>query len=212
MRTALLTLALVAALAAGGQAEDKRAKTADGKDVILRDDGTWAYATPPKKDKPAAAGEFKKDKKAELTYTGKRKRFTLSLVPDAWEQVEKSGSPVAEVVFKHAEGDIYAIVVAERVEVPLDALKKAVVGNMRAVDKEAKILLDEKRTVNGKPMLCLTVEASVKEVPLTYHVYLYSGDEGSIQVLTWTGRKLFAESKPHMEAFLNGLELVKKEE
>ncbi len=211
MRTALFTLALVAALAAGGQAEDKRAKTADGKEVILRADGTWAYAELPKQDKPVA-GEFKKDKKSELTYTGKRKRFTLSLVPDAWEQLEKSGSPAAEVGFKHAEGDIYAIVVAERVEVPLDALKKAVVGNMRAVDKEAKILLDEKRTVNGKPMLCLTVEASVKEVPLTYHVYLYSGDEGSIQLLTWTGRKLFKESKADMEAFLNGFEVVKKGE
>lgn len=59
-------------------------------------------------------------------------------------------------------------------------------------------------------MQCLTVDATVQDIPFTYHVYLYSGDEGSVQLLTWTGRKLFQENKASMEAFLNGFEVVKK--
>jgi len=213
MRHALLALGIAAALCPGGVgAEEKRAKTTDGKEVILRDDGTWAYAEAGKKDKPAAGSEYKKDKKAELAYTGKRGKFTLTLVPDAWARLEKSINPLAEVSFKNDAGDVYAMVVAERLQVPLPALKKAVLDNMKRVDSESKVLLDEKRTVNGLAVVCLTVEANVQEIPLTYHVYLYSGDEGSIQLMTWTGRKLFQESKADMEAFLNGFEVVKKGE
>ena len=51
-------------------------------------------------------------------------------------------------------------------------LKRAVLDNMRKVDPEAKVLLDEKRTVNGRDVLCLTVEVDVKDIPLTYLVYL----------------------------------------
>jgi len=207
------------ALIPGGvMAEEQRAKTTDGKEVILRDDGTWAYAEPGKKDKAKAkdkekaGGDYKKDKKSELAYTGKRGTFTLSLVPDAWTQLEKSINPLAEVGFKNGEGDVYAMVVAERLQVPLPALKKSVLDNMKRVDPESKVLLDEKRTVNGLEMRCLTVEAAVQEIPLTYHIYLYAGDEGSIQLMTWTGRKLFKESKADMEALLNGFEVVKKGE
>ncbi len=213
MRTSLLALAIAAALSLGGvRAEEQRGKTAGGKDVILRDDGTWAYAEPGKKAVEKAGGEYAKDKKAELAYTGKRGTFTLTLVPDAWKPMVTPLPPGAEVGFLHAEGDIGAVVVAERIEIPMAALKKLVLDNVRNVDPEAKVLLDEKRTVNGRPVVCLTVDATVSSIALTYHIYLYSGDEASIQVLTWTGRKLFKENKADMEAFLNGFEVVKKGE
>ena len=107
MRLALLALGIAVTMSLGGvRAEEQRAKTADGKEVILRDDGTWAYAAPGKKDKPAAGGEFKKDKKTELAYTGKRGNFTLSLVPDVWTQLDKPINPLAEVSYKNAEGDV----------------------------------------------------------------------------------------------------------
>jgi len=49
-----------------------------------------------------------------------------------------------------------------------------------------------------------------EEVAFTFHGYYYSGEVGSIQVLTWTGRNLFKEVKPELEAFLNGFEIVEK--
>lgn len=45
---------------------------------------------------------------------------------------------------------------------------------------------------------------------LTFYGYYYSGDEGSIQIVTWTGQNLFKEMKPELDAFLNGFEIIKK--
>src|SRR5438105_563707 len=172
------------------RADDKRAKTTDGKEVILRSDGTWSYA-----------GEYTKDKAATLAYKGKRGTFAMHLVADTWKKADKVDNPAVEAVFIHKDGEIMAIIVAERIEVSQNALKKAVLDNMRAKDENARIVFEEKRTVNGKELLCLTVEATIDGVPATFHMYLYSGPEGSIQLITGTARKLFKELKPEMEVF-----------
>ena len=67
---------------------DRKAKTEDGKEVILHDDGTWVFADVVKKDKKEgkeAKKEFKKPVNAKLQYTEKRGTLALYLVP------EKSG-------------------------------------------------------------------------------------------------------------------------
>ncbi|QEL13410.1 hypothetical protein [Limnoglobus roseus] len=193
------------------RAEDLRAKTADGKEVILKADGTWAYASEAKREPAKKKGEYTKDAKAALAYTGKRGTFSLSLPPNTWKKMDKVDNEAAEAGFLHKDGDIYALVIAERIDVPLETLKRAVLQNIRTHDEDAKIVLEEKRTVNGKEILCLTFEATVTDIPVTYYGYYYSGDEGSIQILTYTGRKLFKEYKPDMEAFLNGFEIIKKQ-
>jgi hypothetical protein len=118
--------------------------------------------------------------------------------------------PVTEVEFKHKEEDIYALVVAERISIPLETLRMAVINNLRKQDKEAKITEEKKRTVNGSDVLFLTVEAKVRGIPLTYMYYLYSGKAGAIQIITATGQNLFKESRAEMEAFMNGFEVIKK--
>jgi len=201
MRVALVAIALSGAFCCSAKGEDRRAKTADGKEVILRPDGTWSFV-----------GEYRRDGKAALAYKAKRGTFAVYLLPDVWKKVEKPDNEAVEVAFEHKDGDIMAFVIAERIEIPLATLKKAAIENVRLVDKDAKVVLDEKRTVNGKEFLCLTQEATVEGIPVTYHGYYYSGDEGSIQVLTWTGRNLFKELRPQMEGFLNGFVIVKKSE
>lgn len=143
---------------------DKRAKTEDGKDVILRDDGTWYYVD-----------QAKKDKKASEVYKGKRGTFVLSMTPGVWKKREKRGNPVTEVEFTHKDGDVMAMVVAERISIPLEALKRVVVSNLKEQDKEAKVTMETKRTVNGSEVLFLTVDAKVRGIPFTYMYYLYSG-------------------------------------
>ena len=43
-----------------------------------------------------------------------------------------------------------------------------------------------------------------KGIPFTYFSYYCCADEGTFQVITWTGRNLFEEMKPALETFLNG--------
>jgi len=200
MRIALAILVASTILVAyGAQAQDNRAKTEDGKEVILKADGTWSNV-----------GEYKRDKKATLAYTGKRGTFAFHLVPDTWKKMDKVENSDAEAAFAHKDGEVFALVIAERILVPLGTLKKGAVDNWRSVDKNVKVVLEEKRTVNGKEVLCLTAEVESEEVAFTFHGYYHSGEVGSIQVLTWTGRNLFKEVKPELEAFLNGFEIVEK--
>ncbi|MBW3539190.1 MAG: hypothetical protein KY476_02875 [Planctomycetes bacterium] len=202
MRLALSFLLAAASLSGCGTgAQEQRAKTEDGKDAILEADGTWSDV-----------GKYTKDKNATLAYTGKRGTFAMYLVPDTWKKLDEVDNEDAEVEFDHKDGDVYAMIIAERIMVPLNTLKKIAFDNIRALDESAKIAFEEKRTVNGKNVLCLTIEATVEGIPFTYHNYYYSGDEGSFQVMTFTGRNLFKEYKPEMEAFLNGFEIVKKKD
>lgn len=202
MRFTPFALTAACAVWAGGLlAEDQRARTADGKDVVLRTDGTWSY-------------ELKKDKKATELWTGKRGTYSLSLRPDVWKKQDKQPDdpPEREFTFMHKDGEIWALVTHERLEVEAAGLKKFVTENMRSVDKDAKVVLDEKRTVNGKEVLCLAFEVSTNGAKFTFLGYYYSGDEGTAQLVTWTGQKLFKELRPEMEAFLNGFEIIKKKD
>lgn len=197
MRIALAILLAATILGPSStQAQVKRAKTEDGKEVILKADGTWTY-------------EYKREKAAQLAYEGKRGTFSLYLVPERWKKLDKVDNEDAEVGFRHKDGDAFVIVIAERIQIPLATLKKAQIERLRSVDENARITFEEKRTVNGKELLCMTSEFVVEGIPAAYHGYYYSGDEGSIQVIAWTGRNLFKELKPEIEAFLNGLEIAK---
>ena len=192
---------------------DRKAKTEDGKEVILRDDGTWVYADVVKKDKKEGEEpkkEFKKPVNAKLQYKGKRGTLALYLVPGVWEKMEKPPSPAAEVGFRNKDGDVFALVIAERIMVPLETLKRIALANARQLDDGARIIKEEKRTVNGSEVLCLILNAKPQGMPMTYYNYYYSGKEGSIQVVTWTGENAFEEVKPDLEAFLNGFEIIKK--
>ena len=203
----LLVIVLMACLQALLGA-DLKAKTGDGRAVILRDDGTWIFADTPKNALPA--GNFTKDPRSKLAYTSKRKNFSLSLVPGVWKKAEKPGNEVAEVEFHDPENDAYAMVIAERIAVPIEALRDVAIQNLMALDPEATVVKEEQRTVNGKPMLALILHAKSSGTPITLYGYYYTGDEGSFQVVTWTGQNLFKELKPEMEAFLNGFEVLKK--
>jgi hypothetical protein len=202
---------LVVACALALLGADQKAKTENGREVILHDDGTWEYANAPKAPtKTGGAGEFKKPAEAVLQYKGKRGTFALYLLPSVWRRVDNPTNPSAEVQFTRKDGDAFAMVIAERIAVPLDTLKAAALENMKKADKGAKILKEEKRVVNGKEVLCLTMNAQPVGVPITFYSYYYSGNEGSIQVVTWTGQSLFQEMKPEMENFLNGFSILEK--
>ncbi len=136
--------------------------------------------------------------------------FALDLPPDTWKKQDRPNNKAAEVEFVHKDGDVFALVIAERIKIPLEMLKKSVIGNLQSIDENAKIVSEEKRMVHGKEVLRMVMEATVQGFEATYLGYYYSDDDGSIQVLTYTGTNLFKEARPDMEAFVNGFEVLKK--
>lgn len=63
------------------------------------------------------------------------------------------------------------------------------------------------RTVNGKTVMVLVIEGSVKGIPITYYGYYYGDKDGAIQVVGSTGQGLFAKYEAEFTKFLNGLEI-----
>lgn len=195
-----LLIAILGPLAATS-AEDLRAKTADGREVVLKEDGTWSFVEPVK---PGPEGG------AETAYEGKRKTFTLRLKPGTWIKADETPNPDAEAMFEHKDGEVYGMVIAERIAVPIDALKKTALAKLMDSGEDAKLVHEEQRNVDGVDVFRVTVELKSDDIPLTFFNSYYSGPAGSIQLVTWTGRNLFEESKPEMEKFLDSLVILKK--
>jgi hypothetical protein len=190
-----------------------RARTEDGREVILRKDGTWSFANEPAKDRKSSTKvprQYTKPKEAVEQYRGKRGTFALWLVPGVWTQM-KPGNDIVEAQFRHKDGaEALVMVIAERLTMSRDALKNFVIANVRKADPNAKVVKEETRTVNGKEVLCMTTEANLQGIAFTYYGYYYTGKAGTVQVITFTGQNLFADYKSDMEAFLNGLEIIEK--
>jgi hypothetical protein len=202
---------IVAALAIFLSGADQKASTESGQEVILHDDGTWTYVVKSTAAKiTGSAAEYTKDPSALLQYKGKRGTFALYLASGEWTQTSKSSNQAAEAQFQFKDGDLLALVVSERLAMPLDALKGVAVSYWKAVDADARIIKEEKRRVNGKEVLCLIANVKARGIPFTFYGYYYSGKQGAVQVVTWTGQNLFDELKPEMEKFLNGFVVIDK--
>jgi len=197
----MVFLGLTAALAA--QAPMK-ATTDDGKKILLSPDGTWKYAEAPAAlsvVKGALAG-YTKPKTATVSTKTVVDKFTLWMDPEVWTQ-EKGGDP-NRLGFAHKKGDAYAIVIAERISMPMDSLKEIAVSNAKDAAPDVRVVFEETRTVNGVKLLCMKMAGTIQKIPFVYFGYYYAGKAGSLQVLTYTGENLFDEYKADFLDFLNG--------
>ena len=85
-----------------------------GKEVILRDDGTWFFLEEPPKEKAtekaARSGRDGQAEVSKLAYEGKRGNFALYVTPKVWKKSENPNNPVAELEFVDPDNDAYAMV------------------------------------------------------------------------------------------------------
>lgn len=133
-------------------------------------------------------------------------KASLHFDPRLWKQgpTEAAG----KLTFAHRNGDGYAMVIAERVEIPVDQLKRIALSNARDASTDARIVEEERRTVNGANVLMLRLEGTMHGIKFTFLGYYYGGPAGTVQVITYTGQNLFGEYRSDFEDFLNGFEVA----
>jgi len=132
--------------------------------------------------------------------------FGVWIDPQKWTQDSSEEDPI-KITFNHKSGDAYAMVISERISVPMESLKKLAVANAKKVAPDVKIVSEEKRVVKGKELLCLKLTATVQGIPAIYYGYYYGGSEGTLQVTTYTASNFFDEFKQDLDDFLNGTQI-----
>jgi hypothetical protein len=184
-----------------GYCQDIRAKTENGREVILNSNGTWAFADVAKSSPDS--GSIQKPEKSTSVFTAKGGKVSVWFDPSKW--IHKESENTEKTTFNHVDGDVYALLLYERVGVTLEGLKEIALKNAKQAAPDARITYEEKRNVNGKEVLCMRIAGTINSINFVYYGYYYAGKEGTVQLLTYTSDNLFQEYEPAMGEFLNGL-------
>jgi len=180
-----------------------KARTESGREVILLPDGTWKYVPEASTATSAVAG---KPAEAKTLFKAPQGGFGIWYDNTKWAIVNEADDQ-GRVHFKLKRGDAYAFVLIEEITIPISTLRDVALENAKAAAPDARIILEENRTVNKTQVLCMKIEGTVKGIPFRYYGYYYGGKQGTIQVLTFTGQDLFAKYEQEFTDFLNGLEI-----
>ncbi|OWY22883.1 hypothetical protein C7N43_05265 [Sphingobacteriales bacterium UPWRP_1] len=188
----------------------QRAITNRGEEVILYEDGTWEYAeqATDTADAPIATNPtpFTKSQGAgfmvESTIVDD---VEVAVDPEKWRFQRTNAAAAAEYKFEHKSKPLYAMLIAEEMEIPINLLKKAALSNARDAAEDARITYEEYRVVNGQTMLMMEIKGTIEGMPFAYLGYYYSGSTGTIQLISYTTQNFFEQNKSELEEFLNGL-------
>jgi len=183
-------------------AQDIQAKTTDGRTVILKSDGTWKYAE--QKEPPAGddLSSYRKPRSSTASLPLKGDKMTVWYDPAKWMQ-QQSDDPT-KIIFAHKDGDVYALIIAERLAISEDALKAIAIKNARNVASEVNVVFEDHRIVNGVNLLCLKMLCTIQGIELIYYSYYYAGRAGTLQIITYTSPNLLGEYEQEMSDLLNG--------
>lgn len=135
-------------------------------------------------------------------HTGTRVHYGISTDNSKWVRVESS--PPRDMGFKHVKGDAYASVIAERIQIPLETMKKFVVQSAESRIRDLVVTESSTRQINGREVLHLRMHGKAEGIPFEYMVYVISGEFRTIQLYTYTGANLIAEYENDFLEFLNG--------
>lgn len=153
---------------------------------------------------------YKKPGSSNRLFKTPRGNFGVWADPSKWVLADRKANQETDFQLDHVSGDGYVMVISERISMPVGTLKDIAYENAKRAGPDARIVSEERRIVNGREILSLIIEATVKGIPFTYYGYYYSGKEGTVQVLTMTGQNLFQEYQPEFTELLNGLVIFDK--
>ncbi|MEM9675033.1 MAG: hypothetical protein AAF992_20740 [Bacteroidota bacterium] len=202
---ATLIIFLLSAVNVFGQ---QKAITDTGVEVILFDDNTWQYQNE-EEDKPTEIPtndkEFTKDEKATFLLKSSKLNVGFWIDPKEWSFTKAKDNPDAEYELSRKNEDLLAMILTEKIEIPLKTLKTIAVDNAKAFALDATIIKEEYRTVNGLKVLMLQINGSMQGIKFSYYGYYFTSSNGTVQFITYTAQNLLDEYVEDCEKLLNGL-------
>lgn len=205
MKTFSLLLGLVLYFPAYSQIS---AVTSNGDEVVLYDNGTWKYTSKADSTKEISVNSTHFVRDAQSTFEIKGNvipEVSIYVNPKLWSFKKAEDGQSREYTFRLKEKDAYGMLITERIEVPLENLKKLAIKNAKNAAPDLKVVKQEYRIVNGVKVLFMQMNGTIQGIQFSYYGYYYSFKGGSVQFLTYTAQNLLDEFRPSFESLLNGL-------
>jgi hypothetical protein len=175
-----------------------KAITQDGRPVILNPDGTWRYLDAP------GTPNLGRTPNATAVVQGKRVPYKVWYDPAKWQLSKKRVNESSEYELNHVKGDGYAVIIAERIQVEANKTREIVLENARNWAPDAKLVSASQRLVNGARVEEIQINGTASGISFVYYGYVYSGKQGTVQVLTYTSQNLFDEFRTDFNELLSG--------
>jgi hypothetical protein len=205
MRSAFLTLILAQTM--GVLNAQIHAITDTGDEVILYEDQTWKYVNDSiglLKEILLSEANFTRDKNSTFLVKSSEINVGIYIDPSKWEFSKGAENEAADFQFRKKGDDLHALMIAEKVEIPVENLRDIAIKNARNAAPDLEVLHQEFRNVNGKKVLMMQMVGTIQGIKFIYFGYYYSNSQGSIQLLTYTARSLLEDYRNDIELFLNG--------
>lgn len=184
-----------------------KAITENGDEVLLLADGSWKYTIEQEQEPPIEENTQVYSKSKNSTFLLKSNKLNIGVWLDAktWSFKKGESDAVNEYSFQKKSGDLYAMFISEKIQIPLDELKTVAIDNAKKVSTNFRLVKQEFRKVNGINVLMLQMSGNIKGIDFMYYGYYYSNENGTIQLITYTSEKLFKSYFNEIELFINGL-------
>lgn len=185
-----------------------KAITETGDEVILYENGKWAYINKPQDENTIITEnktKFQKDTTSTFLIRSNKLNIGFWINPKVWSFTKDMNNEDSEYTFQKRDDDLYALVISEKISIPIESLKSIALENAKNAAPDAKILSEEYRNVNGIKLLMMKMSATIQGIKIIYTGYYYSNANGTVQFLTYTSENLASAYSNEIEKFLNGL-------
>jgi hypothetical protein len=184
------------------------AVTENGRAVILFSNGTWSYMNDSVLLSNSDLSHYSIPGDSHEFLRGKTISYRIWYNSEKWIVLPDTIYKNADYSFENSRGELLALVIAERIEVPLQKIREIALDNFKKAGTEYKVSEEQRIMVNGTEGLLLKIDALVEGIPYAYLNCYFSTDRGTYQVMTFTGYNLFDRYRKEMMDFISGFTLI----
>lgn len=153
------------------------------------------------------AQEETSSEEASASVSGEFVNYLVSYDDDVWTVEEGGDTDEYEYLFSNKDESIFAMLIAERMELTYENLKTAALENFESVSDDVEVLDEKTVKVNGFDMHSMRTRVEMDGMTAVYEGYYYVGDEGSIQFVAYSLEEDAEASLDDIEALLSGLKV-----
>ena len=213
MRTKTSFIALLFLLFISVKADAQtKAITDNGDEVILYENHTWKYTDDFKRQESiikSNGASFTKNKEATFLLKSNNIPMGFWLDPKVWSFEKAKSNLSGEYELQQKNASIQAVIITEKVYLPIETLRTVVVTNARQVAADYEVVKEEFRMVNGLKVLYIQSQGTVSDMKFMFYGYYYTDSATTLQYLCTGFAANELQDQKAAEDLMNGLILVR---